>query len=196
MPQRLTFDSTAARTTASSKASTPPQSQTCRVNYRRNSWSLRRCRHIQEDISFVPAKTRLAGRTVEQPHCTSHGSLVKIDLVMLHKSTGHFPYRIAHEHLTTTELLAAQTRQLIKSEDRLMIVRDLALRSRFASITDLERRSSSTVHDHEAQSRPSVLVQNKSVEPIANTYSYHVAEVKQSILKARVCCFPPRHHFL
>jgi len=150
------------------------------------------------------------------------------DRVTTRKSTGHSPYFIAHgvepllpfditeatfllpeitSSVDSATLIAIRARQLAKREDDLAEIHTRVLRSRFASITDFERRFASSIHDYNFDPGSLVLVLNKKIEPLSNAKckpryfgpmvvvrraqngSYRLAEVDGSVSKLKFAAF-------
>ncbi|KAJ8580868.1 hypothetical protein M405DRAFT_752695 [Rhizopogon salebrosus TDB-379] len=109
--------------------------------------------------------------------------------------------------LSTSELIAARTRQLAKRDEDLALAHDHLLKSRFASVKDFERRFANTIHDYDFKPGTLVLVLNKKLEAASNAKckpryfgpmlvvsrsqngSYRLAEVDGTLSKLKFAAF-------
>ena len=107
------------------------------------------------------------------------------DRATTRKSTGHSPFYMAHgvepvlpfditlatflvpnltNKLSTVDLIATRTRQLLKRDDDLAAIHTSILKSRFESVRQFERQFEHTIRDHNFGPGAFVLVRNSSVE--------------------------------
>ena len=107
------------------------------------------------------------------------------DHTTMRKSTGHSPFYMAHgvepvlpfditlttflvpnltNKLSTVDLIATRTRQLLKRDDDLAAIHTSILKSHFESIRQFKCQFKRTIHDHNFSPGAFVLVRNSSVE--------------------------------
>ena len=107
------------------------------------------------------------------------------DRATTHKSTGHSPFYMAHgiepvllfditlstflvpnltDKLSTADLIATHTWQLLRHEDNLTVIHTNVLKSRFESVCQFECQYKNTICDHDFGPGAFILVQNSSVE--------------------------------